>query len=232
MPTKRKYNFPEGEILLINKPVTWTSFDVVNFIRKFLRATIKQKVKVGHAGTLDPLATGLLIVCTGRATKKINDFVEMDKEYTGTFYLGATTPSFDSESEIDQQFDISHIDSALIEEKKKLFLGKIRQTPPIYSAIKIDGKPAYLYARKNMDVKMKSREVEITEFDINRIELPEIDFRIVCSKGTYIRSIADDFGKALKSGGYLTSLCRTKIGTFSLDDAMSIEAFRDTVVQG
>ena len=232
MPTKRKYNFPEGEILLINKPVTWTSFDVVNFIRKFLRATIKQKVKVGHAGTLDPLATGLLIVCTGRATKKINDFVEMDKEYTGTFYLGATTPSFDSESEIDQQFDISHIDSALIEEKKKLFLGKIRQTPPIYSAIKIDGKPAYLYARKNMDVKMKSREVEITEFDINRIELPEIDFRIVCSKGTYIRSIADDFGKALNSGGYLTSLCRTKIGTFSLDDAMSIEAFRDTVVQG
>lgn len=232
MPTNRKYNFQEGEILLINKPLTWTSFDVVNFIKKFLRATIKQKVKVGHAGTLDPLATGLLIVCTGRATKKINDFVEMNKEYTGTFFLGATTPSFDSESEINQQFDISHIDAALIEEKKKLFLGKIRQTPPIYSAIKIDGKPAYLYARKNREVKMKSREVEITEFEINRIELPEIYFRIVCSKGTYIRSVADDFGKALSSGGYLTSLCRTKIGTFSLDDAMSIKSFRDTVVQG
>ena len=232
MLTNRKYNFQEGEIFLINKPLTWTSFDVVNFIKKFLRATIKQKVKVGHAGTLDPLATGLLIVCTGRATKKINDFVEMDKEYTGTFFLGATTPSFDSESEINQQFDISHIDAALIEKKKKLFLGKIRQTPPIYSAIKIDGKPAYLYARKNKEVKMKSREVEITEFEINRIELPEIDFRIVCSKGTYIRSVADDFGKALNSGGYLTSLCRTKIGIFSLDDAMSIETFRDTVVEG
>lgn len=203
---------------------------MVNYIRKFLRATIKEKVKVGHAGTLDPLATGLLLICTGKFTKKINEFVEFDKEYMGTFFLGATTPSFDSESEIDEHFNTSHITPELIEEKRKLFLGKIQQVPPKFSAIKIDGKPAYLYARKNRDVKMQSREVEISTFEINRMELPELYFRVECSKGTYIRSLAYDYGKALNSGGYLTSLCRTRIGPFLLDDAMSIEDFRDTII--
>jgi len=230
MPEKHKYNFPEGEILLINKPLTWTSFDVVNFIRKFLRATVKQKVKVGHAGTLDPLATGLLIVCTGRATKRINEFMGLDKEYTGIFYIGGTTPTYDRETKVDQNFKTDHITRDLIFKKKELFIGKIQQTPPIYSAVKIEGKPAYIYARKDKPVKIKSREVEISEFDITRIELPEIDFRISCGKGTYIRSLAHDFGKALNSGAYLLSLSRTRIGDYHLNDAIDLEEFKNRVL--
>ena len=216
-------NFVEGEVLLINKPLRWTSFDVVNKLRYAISKKVGNRIKVGHAGTLDPLATGLLIICTGKMTKRIDEFTGMDKEYTGTFLLGATTPTYDSEMEIDATFPTNHINETILEEARKKFLAVIQQMPPVFSAIKIDGAAAYIKARKGKEVEMKPRTVEIKEFDLTRIEIPEIDFRVVCSKGTYIRSLAFDFGKALNSGAYLKALSRTKIGTFDLKNSMTVE---------
>lgn len=210
-------------VLLINKPLTWTSFDVVNKLRYTISKKIGQRIKVGHAGTLDPLASGLLIICTGKMTKQIDNFTGMDKEYTGTFYLGATTPTYDSEMEPDALFPIEHINDDLLRLAVANLTGVLEQMPPVYSAIKIDGKAAYAQARKGKDVEMKARTVEIKEFEITRIDFPEVDFRVVCSKGTYIRSLAFDFGKALNSGAYLKALCRTKIGQFDLKDSLTVE---------
>jgi tRNA pseudouridine55 synthase len=220
------FNFLEGEYLFIDKPLTWTSFDVVNKVRFILKyhAGI-DKIKVGHSGTLDPLATGLLLLCTGKYTKKINELTGLDKEYTGTIMLGGTTPSGDLETEIDRKFPYDHVTEEAIEEARKSFLGEIRQTPPIYSAQKIDGKRAYIYARNKEDVEMRARNVTIHAFDITRVELPEIDFRVVSSKGTYIRTLAYDLGQKLNSGSHLTSLRRTKIGEFSVEDALNPEQF-------
>jgi tRNA pseudouridine55 synthase len=216
-------DFEQGEILLVNKPLNWTSFDVVNKIRYALKKKYG-KLKVGHAGTLDPLATGLLIICTGKMTKRIDEFTGMDKEYTGTFHLGGTTPTYDSEQPVDATFPTEHIDEKLLRQATAKFLGEIDQMPPVYSAIKIDGTAAYIKARKGKEVEMKTRKVNILEFELTNIAMPEVGFRVVCSKGTYIRSLAFDFGKALNSGAYLSSLCRTSIGSFALKDAWELEA--------
>lgn len=216
-------DFKEGEMLLINKPLRWTSFDVVNKIRYAISKKIGERIKVGHAGTLDPLATGLLIICTGKMTKRVEEFAGMDKEYTGTFMLGATTPSYDSETEVNATFATEHIDAALLEEVRKKFTGETKQVPPVFSAIKIDGKTAYEQARKGKEMKMEARTISISEFELTRVAIPEVDFRVVCSKGTYIRSLAFDFGKALNSGAYLKSLCRTKIGKYDVAGALSID---------
>jgi len=208
----------EGSILLINKPLRWTSFDVVNKLRYKLKTK-----KVGHAGTLDPLATGLLIVCVGKMTKRIADFMGQEKEYTGKFVLGQTTPSYDLETAVSTEKDISKISSVMIHAATQSFMGKINQLPPMHSAIRVGGKRAYEFARQGKEVELKPREIEIKEFEITSITLPEVHFRIVCSKGTYIRSIARDFGNALHVGAYLASLCRTRIGNFKLDDAVSID---------
>jgi len=216
-------NFAEGEILLINKPLRWTSFDVVNKLRYALTKKLGQRLKVGHAGTLDPLASGLLLICTGKMTKQIDQYTGMDKEYTGTLFIGATTATYDSEMEPDAVFETSHINEQLIYDTTKHFIGDLQQVPPVYSAIKTDGKTAYMQARKGREVEMKPRPVTIHEFEITRIALPEVDFRVVCSKGTYIRSLAYDFGKALNSGAYLKSLCRTRIGEFDLKGALTLE---------
>lgn len=214
-----EFNFTQGEVLLINKPCNWTSFDVVGKIRNSFKPL---KLKVGHAGTLDPLATGLLIICTGKLTKQIDSFQAEDKEYTGTITLGASTPSYDLETEIDQEFDISNLTEEEIKENTKHFIGELDQFPPAYSAIKVDGERLYLKARRGEDVVLKSRKVTIKEFEITRIELPEVDFRIVCSKGTYIRSIAHDFGKKLNNGAHLSKLRRTKSGEFSVENAYEV----------
>ncbi len=213
----------EGEVLLINKPLQWTSFDVVNKIRYAISKKTGKKLKVGHAGTLDPLATGLLIICTGKMTKRIAEFTGLNKEYTGTFFLGATTPSYDSETKIDATFPIRHIDEKMLDETTTKFIGVIQQVPPIFSAIKVDGTAAYIKARKGKNVELKVRAVEVSELQLTRIALPEVDFRVICSKGTYIRSLANDFGKALNSGAYLQALCRTKIGEFDLKTAATVE---------
>ena len=213
------------QVLLIDKPLTWTSFDVVNKLRYTISRKIGQRIKVGHAGTLDPLATGLLLICTGKMTKQIDAFSGLDKEYTGTFYIGATTATYDSEMEPNATFATSHITEDLLHETLLQFSGIIEQMPPIYSAIKIDGKAAYAQARKGIDVQMKMRTIEIKEFELIRIALPEVDFRVVCSKGTYIRSLAHDFGKALNSGAYLKTLCRTKIGNFDLVNAHNLQEY-------
>lgn len=224
------YDFQKGELILIDKPYTWTSFDVVKSVKgQARRITGIKRIKVGHAGTLDPLATGLLLICTGKKTKEIEGFQAQEKEYTGTIYLGATTPCFDLEQEVDKRFDISEITEEQVRNTTSQFLGEIEQIPPIFSAVKIDGKRAYEYARNNEEVKIKSKKISIYEFELTRIELPEIDFRIRCSKGTYIRSIARDFGLALNNGAYLTALRRTKIGDFSVEDAMTPAAFKDLV---
>jgi tRNA pseudouridine55 synthase len=228
-----KFDFQNGEVLLFNKPSGWTSFDVVNKVRYLIRSHLGiKKIKVGHAGTLDPLATGLLILCTGKFTKRIQEFQDQDKEYTGTIFLGATTPSFDKETEVDKTYDISHITEEDILTAANRFTGEIEQVPPVFSAIKVKGKRAYDYARDNKNVKLKSRRVTINEFEITGIELPEIHFRISCSKGTYIRSLARDFGKALNTGSYLTSLCRTGSGRFNLSETMTIEEFQSLINQG
>jgi tRNA pseudouridine55 synthase len=211
----------EGRVLLINKPLQWTSFDVV----KKIRNTIKIK-KVGHAGTLDPLATGLLIVCTGKFTKKINEYMAQEKEYTGTFTLGAVTPTYDLESEPVNFKPTDVITNEMIYETAKKFTGEIMQVPPVHSAIKQKGKPVYLQARKGIDVILEPRKITIHEMEITRITLPEISFRVVCTTGTYIRSLANDFGHQLGCGAYLSSLCRTRIGEFTLDDAIGIEDFQ------
>ncbi|WP_299182739.1 tRNA pseudouridine(55) synthase TruB [uncultured Aquimarina sp.] len=219
-------DYKDGQVLLIDKPLQWTSFQVVNKLRWLIRKNFGiKKIKVGHAGTLDPLASGLLIICTGKFTKRIQEFMGQTKEYTGTITLGATTPSYDLETEVDQTFPIDHISEEIIHTTTKQFIGEIEQYPPVFSALKKDGKRLYEYAREGEEVTIASRKITITEFEITRIKLPEVDFKVVCGKGTYIRSLANDFGKALKSGGHLSVLRRTKIGEFSIHDAISPETF-------
>lgn len=220
-------DFLEGQILLIDKPLTWSSFQAVNklkygLIRKY---QLPKKFKIGHAGTLDPLATGLLIICTGKFTKKITEIQAQAKEYTGTITVGATTPSYDLETQVDATFPTEHITEALILETTKQFLGEIDQKPPVFSAIKKDGKRLYEHARAGEEVEIAFRKTTIHEFEITRIALPEIDFRVKCSKGTYIRSLAYDFGMALNSGGHLTALRRTKIGDYDVINGVSPEDF-------
>lgn len=228
MPTPE--DFQEGKVVLIDKPLTWSSFQAVNKVKWSLKKHLGlKKIKVGHAGTLDPLATGLLIVCTGKFTKRIMELQGMEKEYTGTFYLGATTPSYDLETEVNETFPTQHITEELIYQTLPQFIGEIDQKPPVFSAIKKDGKRLYEHARKGEEVEIAARKTTIHEFEITRIALPEVDFRVVCSKGTYIRSLAFDFGKALQSGAHLTALRRTKIGEFSVDNAITPDAFEDDV---
>jgi tRNA pseudouridine55 synthase len=212
-------DFAEGQLLLVNKPYKWTSFDVVGKLRNAFKPL---KLKVGHAGTLDPLATGLLIICTGKMTKQIDTFQAQEKEYTGTMILGATTPSYDMETEPDQQFDISYITEEQIKAACKQFTGDIQQYPPAHSAVKIDGERLYEKARRGEEVELRLRNVTINEFEITGITLPEINFRVVCSKGTYIRSLVHDFGKALSNGAYLSRLRRTRSGDYKVDDAHEI----------
>ena len=235
------YNFYNGEVLLIDKPYTWSSFQAVNKLKHAIKnhpsfilndastnfEAKKIKPKIGHAGTLDPLATGLLIVCTGKKTKTINELMGMEKEYTGTFFIGATTPCYDLEKPVDFNFPIEHITENDILQTAKSFVGLQQQVPPLFSAIQINGKRAYEYARAGEELELKSREIDIKEFEITDAKLPNISFRIVCSKGTYIRSIARDFGLALNSGAHLTKLCRTKIGNFDLKNAVSPQQFSD-----
>jgi len=222
-PTKL---FEEGQVLLINKPLHWTSFDAVRKIRNLIR--IK---KVGHAGTLDPLATGLLIVCTGKFTKRINEFMAQEKEYTGTITLGATTPTYDLESVPENLKSFDTLTEAAIKEATMNFTGEIMQVPPAHSAIKVDGKRVYELARQGIEVKLEPRKLFIKDFEIVHIELPVVHFRVVCSTGTYIRSLANDFGAALGCGGYLSSLCRTRIGEFDITNAMSMMEFEEKVKQ-
>ncbi len=218
--------YQEGRVLLIDKPLNWSSFQVVNKIRWLIKQQFSiKKIKVGHAGTLDPLATGLLILCTGKFTKKIETYQAQVKEYTGTITLGATTPSYDLESEIDQKFDISEISEEDILKNTQQFLGEIQQQPPIFSALKKNGKRLYEYAREGSKIDIPSRAVTIKEFEITKIELPCIEFRIVCGKGTYIRSLAHDFGRSLNNGAHLSGLRRTKIGEFRVEDAISVLEF-------
>lgn len=223
-----QYDFLAGATLLVNKPKEWTSFDVVNKIRYKLKHRLGvKKIKVGHAGTLDPMATGLLIICTGKFTKKLDKYQGKPKEYTGEITLGATTPSFDAETEIDQKFSIQHIDNQLIEQARLKFIGDLQQFPPMYSAIKVDGQPLYKKARQGIVIEVKPRPVSIYDFEITAINLPTVKFRVTCSKGTYIRSLAYDFGKALDSGAYLSELTRTKIGKFNLEEAWDLEDLID-----
>jgi tRNA pseudouridine55 synthase len=221
-----KEDYLSGQVLLIDKPLNWTSFQVVNKLRWEIRQAFDiKKIKVGHAGTLDPLATGLLIICTGKMTKQIDSFQAQIKEYTGTFVLGSTTPSFDLETEVNETFSTEHITDDLIYNTTKQFTGEIQQFPPIFSAIKKDGKRLYEFARAGETVEIKSRTITISDFEITKIDGSNIDFRVVCSKGTYIRSLANDFGKALNSGAYLSILRRTKIGDFHVANSVSIESF-------
>ncbi len=219
-------DFQNGQLLLIDKPLNWTSFQVVNKLRWEIRQKFNiKKIKVGHAGTLDPLATGLLILCTGKFTKKIDTYQAQEKEYTGTITVGGTTPSYDLETEINETFPTDHITNEQIQETTKQFTGTIDQKPPIFSALKKDGKKLYEIARAGETVEIKTRKITISTFEITKIDMPNIDFRVVCSKGTYIRSLAFDFGQALNSGGHLSALRRTKIGNFSVDDAQTVESF-------
>jgi len=219
-------DFRNGQVLLIDKPLNWTSFQVVNKIRWLIKNKFAiKKIKVGHAGTLDPLATGLLIICTGKMTKEISIFQNQTKKYTGTFLIGTTTPSFDLETKPNNTFPINHINEDLIINATKSFIGKIKQKPPIFSAIKKDGKRLYESARIGEDVIINDRDIEILSFNIPKINMPHIDFEVECSKGTYIRSLANDFGKKLNSGATLSKLRRTKIGEYSIDKSISIEEF-------
>ena len=225
-------DFQNGQILLIDKSLHWTSFQAVNKMKWILKSKLGlKKIKIGHAGTLDPLATGLLLVCTGKFTKRIEELQGQAKEYTGTFYIGATTPSYDLETELDQTFPTTHITDDLIQETIAQFLGEIDQKPPIFSAIKKDGVRLYDHARAGETVEIAFRKTTIHEFEITRIALPKVDFRVVCSKGTYIRSLAFDFGKALGSGAHLTALRRTKIGNYDVSAAMDITSFDDSIVR-
>ena len=223
-------DFISGQVLLIDKPLNWTSFQVVNKLRWKIRKSFNiKKIKVGHAGTLDPLATGLLIICTGKMTKQIDKFQGQDKEYKGTITLGSTTSSFDLETEIDKTFPIDHITSELIYSSTAQFIGDIQQYPPIFSAIKKDGKRLYEFARAGEYVEIKPRTITIKEFEITKIDGIKVEFRVVCSNGTYIRSLAHDFGKALNSGAHLSALRRTKIGVFKVDEAQSIDGFIESL---
>jgi tRNA pseudouridine55 synthase len=219
-------DFIEGEILYFNKPLHWTSFSLVNKVRWLICKQLKiKKIKVGHAGTLDPLATGVMIVCTGRATKRIETFQYQTKEYVATLFLGATTPSFDLETAVDKEFPTNHITRELIEERLQQFIGTIEQIPPVYSAVKVDGKRAYQYAREGNEVELASKTLIIDELEILSFKLPILQLRIVCSKGTYIRALARDIGRAIDSGAYLTSLIRTRIGECTIDHCLTLEAF-------
>lgn len=226
-------DYLEGQILLIDKPLKWSSFQAVNKLKYILKRkyNLPKKFKIGHAGTLDPLATGLLIVCTGKFTKRITDIQAQAKEYTGTITVGATTPSYDLETEVDATFPTEHITSELVQDTVKQFLGEIDQKPPVFSAIKKDGKRLYEHARAGEEVEIAFRKTTIHEFEITRIALPEIDFRVKCSKGTYIRSLAFDFGKALNSGAHLSVLRRTKIGDFSVENGIKPEEFEQQLNQ-
>lgn len=220
----------DGTCLLVDKPQSWTSFDVVNKIRSEIKHSLGvKKIKVGHAGTLDPMATGLLIICTGKHTKKLAELQGLTKEYTGTITLGATTPSYDAETEPDAVFPTDHITTEQLETARQSFIGDIEQMPPMFSAIKVDGQPLYKKARQGIVVEIAPRPVKIYEFEFLNIALPKIDFRVKCSKGTYIRSLAFDLGKALESGGFLSSLCRTKVGNFKIEDAWNLEALVDHI---
>tara|TARA_B100000378_G_scaffold184748_1_gene149717 strand:+ start:742 stop:1461 length:720 start_codon:yes stop_codon:yes gene_type:complete len=220
---EKSSHFVSGTLLLIDKPLEWTSFDVVKKVRNLIKKKLQiKKIKVGHSGTLDPLATGLLIVCTGEFTKRIEEIQGQEKTYTGQFTLGATTPSFDRETKVNHTFNTTHITKQLLEETTKKFVGEITQIPPIFSALKKDGKRLYDFARENEEVEIKERKVMVHSFEITDINFPEVNFKISCAKGTYIRSIANDFGRALNSGAYLSKLCRTKIGKYNLKDAFSL----------
>lgn len=221
-------NFPEGEVILIDKPLDWTSFDVVNKIKFALKKEFG-KIKIGHAGTLDPKATGLLILCTGKKTKEIESIQNADKVYTGTFFLGGTTECFDTEKPVNQTFDISTITIDELQQCAASFIGEQEQFPPIHSAVKIDGKRAYDLARAGKEVAVKSKLITIKKFDLTKIELPLIDFHVECTKGTYIRSLANDFGKRLNNGAYLHALRRTKIGNYTIEDALTIEQFMEKI---
>jgi tRNA pseudouridine55 synthase len=212
--------FEQGQVLLINKPLYWTSFDVVRKIRNLIRVK-----KVGHAGTLDPLATGLLILCTGKFTKRINEYMAREKEYTGAFTLGATTPTYDLESKPENFKSVENISDSLVKNAAKRFIGELMQVPPAHSAIKLEGKRVYALARKGKEVKLEPRKVHVKEFEIVATELPLVHFRVVCSTGTYIRSLANDFGEVLGCGAYLSNLCRVRIGEFKLNDAHTMEDF-------
>lgn len=219
-------DYKEGQVILIDKPLGWTSFQVVNKVRWLIKQKFNiKKIKVGHAGTLDPLASGLLILCTGKFTKQIETYQAQVKEYTGTITLGATTPSYDLETEVDQTFDILDISAEKIRQATHQFIGEIQQQPPIFSALKKEGKRLYEYARNGEEVEIPTRNITISEFEITAINLPNVDFRVVCGKGTYIRSLAHDFGIALDNGAHLSALRRTKIGKFSAADAVSIDGF-------
>ena len=224
-------DFLEGKVILIDKPLTWSSFQAVNKLKYILKRKydLPKKFKIGHAGTLDPLATGLLIICTGKFTKKITEIQAQTKEYIGTIVLGATTPSYDLETEVNATFPTVHISEALILETTKQFLGEIDQKPPVFSAIKKDGKRLYEHARAGEEVEIQARKTTIYEFEITRIQLPEVDFRVQCSKGTYIRSLAYDFGLALQSGGHLSKLRRTKIGDYNVENAVSPADFEKEI---
>ena len=225
---KTKEDFLEGQLILIDKPLNWSSFQAVNALKWAIRKSFQlKKIKVGHAGTLDPLASGLLLICVGKFTKRIHEFQGMSKEYEGTITLGSSTPSYDLETEVDNVYSTDHITHELIHKTKALFLGKIAQKPPVFSALKKDGKRMYEYAREGKELEIKARLVEILKFEILDIDLPELRFRIQCSKGTYIRSIAHDFGKELNSGGHLSSLRRTKIGDYNVNNAVTPANFKE-----
>lgn len=226
----REINFLTGAILLVDKPQGWTSFDVVNKIRYKLKKQLKvKKIKVGHSGTLDPMATGLLVICTGKFTKKLTEFQGLPKKYEGRFELGATTPSYDAETAIEESFPYDHITKEMIEDARKQFIGDLDQVPPMFSAIKVDGQPLYKKARKGEKIDIEPRSVHISKFELTHIDLPNIDFKVSCSKGTYIRSLAHDFGKALRSGAYLTQLRRTKVGDFSIKDAWDLKELLEMI---
>lgn len=223
-------DYKDGQILLFDKPLEWSSFQLVNKVRWLIRKNLNiKKIKVGHAGTLDPLATGLMIICTGKFTKRIHEFMGQEKEYTGTVTLGATTPSYDLETEVDQTFPIDHITEEAVYAFAKAYQGSIQQRPPVFSALKKDGKRLYEFARAGEAVEIPTREITIYDFEITRIEMPQVDFRVSCSKGTYIRSLAHDMGKALQSGAHLTALKRTKIGAFTVNNAQDIVAFEHSL---
>lgn len=237
----KSFNFFDGEVMSINKPIRITSFQAVSKIKWAVRQYLNQhpeqienkqaKLRVGHAGTLDPLATGVLLVCTGKKTKQISSFQQMEKEYTGTFFIGATTPCYDLEKEIDTTYPTNHIRENDILNTANKFTGVLMQQPPAFSAVKIQGKRAYELARKGIEVEIPGKEIEIKSFEITNISMPSVSFRIVCSKGTYIRSIARDFGKALNSGAHLTQLCRTRIGNFTIEKSFNLHELMENLVK-
>ncbi|PKR80187.1 tRNA pseudouridine(55) synthase TruB [Brumimicrobium salinarum] len=227
---KSNYDFRKGEVLLVDKPLDWTSFDVVNKLRWRLSKKYGiKRFKVGHAGTLDPLATGLLLICTGKSTKISQTLTSEDKTYTGTFLLGKTTPSFDLETDFDQSFDTTHVTEEMLGEVARTFIGEQQQVPPVFSAKKVNGKRAYESARKGIDLTMKPNSITIHSFSIEAVRFPEVDFKISCSKGTYIRSIAHDFGKALNTGATLIKLRRTKSGEFDIQEAKSVDEWLEII---